>query len=79
MSRSRIFFAFAALLSCIAVSSFFIPSLLTPDLIEPDRIDSLYIEFQRVQLFKITRQIFRRLIPHIFNPGDSVSTIKTST
>jgi alpha-beta hydrolase superfamily lysophospholipase len=71
MSRNRVFFVLASMLGCIGVFILLVPSLVTPDLIQPQRIDSMYIEFQRQQLFKDQPANFESIDSTIFfNPGD---------
>lgn len=71
MNRNRVFFSFASLLGCIGVFILIVPSLVTPDLIQPKRIDSLYMEYQRMQIFNDQPGNFASIDSTIlFNPSD---------
>ena len=71
MSRNRIFFAFASILLCIATFISLTPSLVNPDLIQPQRIDSMFIQFQRMQIYNEQVTNFVSIDSTIFfNPED---------
>ena len=71
MNRNRVFFSIASFIGGIGAFILLVPSLVTPDLIQPDRIDSLYIEFQRMQAFNDQPANFASIDSTIFfNPGD---------